>query len=200
MAKTGIAYVAIGASDTFGTGTDNPESESWPTDLTRLLGKQTHLVNLGVPGIDVHDALKVELPVALDAHPDLITVWLAVNDLADQVPLANYTQDLDTLIQRLQTAFPHAHIAVANVPNLTLLPRFQMYNIQQLRAQIADYNTAVASIVNKHNVILVDMYQTWRELAEHPEYISSDGFHPNKLGYLRVAQIFYQVLRQNGIS
>jgi lysophospholipase L1-like esterase len=199
-AKASMTYVAIGASDTFGTGTDNPESESWPSDLTRLLGNQARLVNLGIPGIDVHDALRVELPVALDAHPDLVTVWLAVNDLADQVPIASYAQDLDALIQRLQTSCPHAHIAVANVPDLTLLPRFQTYNIQQLHTQIANYNTSIASIANKYNIILVDLYQTWRELANHPEYISSDGFHPNKLGYLRVAQIFYQALHQNGIS
>lgn len=199
-AKTGMTYVALGASDTFGTGTDNPELESWPSDLTRLLGDRAHLVNLGIPGINVHDALRVELPVALDAHPDLVTVWLAVNDLADQVPVASYAQDLDTLIQRLQTSFPHTRIAVANVPDLTLVPRFQTYNIQQLRALIAGYNTAIASVANNHHIILVDLYQTWRELANHPEYISSDGFHPNRSGYLRVAQIFYQVLRQNGIS
>ena len=57
------------------------------------------LVNLGIPGIDVHEALELEVPVALDAHPDLITVWLAVNDLVDKVPLASYRDDLDTLLQ-----------------------------------------------------------------------------------------------------
>jgi len=157
-------------------------------------------VNLGIPGIVVRDALRVELPVAIDARPDLVTVWLAVNDLADQVSVASYAKDLDTLIQRLQTSSPRARIAVANIPDLTLLPRFRTYNMQQLRTQIASYNTAIAAIAERHRIILVDLYRTSHELGNHPEYISSDGFHPNQLGYLRLAQTFYQVLRENGIT
>ncbi|MBV9258507.1 MAG: hypothetical protein JO215_10855, partial [Ktedonobacteraceae bacterium] len=124
-----LTYVAIGASDTFGIGADDPQTQNWPFDLSTLLGRQVHLINLGVPNIDVHNALGVELPVALDAHPDLVTIWLAVNDLADNVPVASYTHDLDLLLTRLRTKVPHARIAVANVPDLTVLPRFNSYDV-----------------------------------------------------------------------
>jgi lysophospholipase L1-like esterase len=193
--KASLTYVAIGASDTFGIGTDDPQSESWPSDLSASLGKHVHLINLGVPGIHAHNALTIELPVALDTHPDLVTVWLAVNDLADNVPLTAYAHDLDLLLTRLQMAAPHARIAVANVPDITLLPRFQSSDKRALHAQILAYNAAIASIVRAHSVLLVDLYQRWSELAQHPEYISSDGFHPNAVGYTRVAEIFYQVLK-----
>jgi lysophospholipase L1-like esterase len=195
--KARLTYVAIGASDTFGTGTDDPPTQSWPSDLANKLGNGVHLVNLGIPGIHVHEALNVELPVALDSHPDLITVWLAVNDLADQVPLDSYSHDLDLLLSRLQSAAPHTQIVVANVPDLTLLPRFRSTNAQELQTTIVAYNTTIATIVQRHHVLLVDLYQQWRELASHPEYVSSDGFHPNALGYTRVAEIFYQVLQKH---
>ena len=84
-----ITYVAIGASDTFGIGTSDPYSQNWATDLADQLGRNVHLINLGIPGILVHDALNVELPVALDSHPDLVTIWLAVNDLANNVPISS---------------------------------------------------------------------------------------------------------------
>ena len=187
-----ITYVAIGASDTFGQGADDPQTQSWPADLALLLGKDVRLVNLGVPGIHVQDALKVELPIVSDTHPNLITVWLAVNDLADQVPLDQYTQALNQLLDRLQSEAPHAQIAVANVPDVTLLPRFQSYDQQSLQQKIAAYNSVIASSVARHHVVLVDLYQQWQEIAAHPEYVSSDGFHPSTLGYARVAQIFYQ--------
>ncbi len=192
-----LTYVALGASDTFGIGTDDPQTESWPVDLTQQLGAGVRLVNLGIPNIHLANALNVELPIALDAHPQLVTVWLAVNDLADQVPLSSYSHDLDQLLTSLQAANPQLRIAVANVPDLTLLPHFQNVNQQLLREQISAYNTAIASIVQRHHALLVDLYQRWHELATHPEYISNDGFHPSVIGYLRIAEIFYQVLQEN---
>jgi len=137
--------------------------------------------------------LGVELPVALDAHPDLVTVWLAVNDLADNVPVASYSHDLDLLLTRLRTALPHARIAVANVPDLTLLPRFKSANVRTLRTQILAYNNAIATIVARHAALLVNLFQS--DLAQHPEYISGDGFHPSTIGYVQVAQLFYQILK-----
>ncbi|GCE04127.1 hypothetical protein KDAU_14560 [Dictyobacter aurantiacus] len=191
----GLTYVAIGASDTFGTGTNDPATQCWPVDLTHALGSQTRLINLGIPGIDAHDALNIELPVALDAHPGLITVWLAVNDLIDKVPLASYQHDLDSIVRRLRSTNPNTRIMVANVPDLTLLPRFKNGDTQALQRQIAVYNAAIASVVQQNHVVLVDLYQDWPALADHPEYISQDGFHPNELGYAQLADIFYHTLK-----
>jgi GDSL-like Lipase/Acylhydrolase family len=102
-----LTYVAIGASDTFGLGADDPQTQSWPDDLAMKLGSGVRLVNLGVPGITLHQALSVEVPIAIDAHPNLVTIWLAVNDLANVVPIANYTHDLDLLVSRVQRANIH---------------------------------------------------------------------------------------------
>ena len=190
-------YVAIGASDTYGIGSDDPDEQNWPADLTKLLGRGTRMINLGVPSIHAHGAINVELPVALDAHPDLVTVWLAVNDIADQVPVDSYAQDLDHLLSRLHAALPHARIAVANVPDLSYLPRFQNVDHQTLEQQIQAYNAVIATIVARYQVTLVDLYHLAALLAAHPEYISSDGFHPNALGYEALAQIFYGVLQKS---
>ena len=189
-----LTYVAIGASDTYGIGADDPQTQNWPADLSTLLGAQVHLINLGVPNIDVHAALDVELPVALDAHPGLVTIWLAVNDLADNVPVGSYAHDLDLLLTRLRAVGPHVRIAVANVPDLTLLPRFKSYDVQKLHTQILAYNAVIASVVARHSALLVNLYQS--TLAQHPEYISSDGFHPSTIGYTQVAQLFYQILKR----
>jgi len=193
--RAGLTYVAIGASDTFGTGTADPATQCWPVDLTHALGSRSRLINLGIPGIDAHDALNIELPVALDAHPGLVTVWLAVNDLVDKVSLASYQSDLDIIVHRLHAANPSTQIMVANVPDLTLLPRFKHSDTQALHRLIASYNAAIATVVQQNHVILVDLYQDWPALADHPEYISQDGFHPNELGYAQLATIFYHTLK-----
>lgn len=190
-----LTYVAIGASDTYGTGTADPVHESWPADLSRKLGKGVRLINLGIPGIDTPTALRVELPVALDAHPDVVTIWLAVNDLVARVPVPTYQRDLETLLSRLRSAAPHARILVANVPNLALLPRFQHSNTQQLSQQIKLYNQAIATAVNATpRVVLIDLSQFSQTLTDHPEYISNDGLHPSAQGYAQLAAIFYQTM------
>lgn len=132
-----ITYVAIGASDTFGIGTDDPYDDNWANDLAILLGpNHVHLINVGIPSITIHDVLAIELPIAVDAHPDLVTIWLGVNDIAANVPVSSYAPDLDTLFRRLHASSPHVRIAIANIPDLTLLPYFSSSNPQKLHAQI----------------------------------------------------------------
>ncbi|MDQ6662190.1 MAG: SGNH/GDSL hydrolase family protein [Chloroflexota bacterium] len=196
--KAQLTYVAIGASDTFGVGADDPSTENWAADLSTNLGSHVHLVNLGIPGIVLHQALKAELPIALDAHPQVITVWLAVNDLTSRVPLDSYTSDLNVLLTQLRKAAPTARIAIANVPDLTLLPVFSAMSLMDkptLMKYIQAYNAIIASAAKQHGVLLVDLFAKWRELDQHPEYISNDGFHPSTLGYARIAEIFYQTLK-----
>lgn len=195
LPKARLTYVAIGASDTFGIGADDPSTQSWPADLAAKLGSGVRLVNLGIPGIFLHQALNVEVPVALDAHPDLVTIWLALNDAANNVPVDSYTHDLDALLSRIQAAAPQARIAVANLPDLTLLPYFSSSDPQTLYTQAQTYNAAIASVVKLHHVIEVDLYRQWRDLRDHPEYISGDGLHPSTLGYTQIADFFFSALQ-----
>jgi lysophospholipase L1-like esterase len=192
-----INYVAIGASDTFGIGTSDPYSQNWPTDLTEKLGQKVHLINLGIPGISLHDALNLELPVALDSHPELVTIWLGVNDIVDHVPIHSYSHDLDFMLKRLRSQAPSARILIANIPDLTLLPYFATYNQQLLHQQIEQYNATIVHEAQQYHAFLVDLSQQNYNLREHPEYISNDGLHPTDLGYLQLAELFYKTLQQS---
>src|SRR6266852_7651931 len=190
-----ITYVAIGASETFGIGTAHPYTQNWPFDLAALLGPNVHLINLGIPGIRVQDALRIELPVALDSHPDLVTIWLGVNDIAAKVPVSSFANDLNTLLTRLRANSPHARIAIANIPDLTLLPAFGGADQQLLSQQIQAYNTAIAGNAQQHQAILIDLTTQNYNLQAHPDYISSDGLHPTDIGYQQLAKLFYQALQ-----
>ncbi|MFN8635706.1 MAG: SGNH/GDSL hydrolase family protein [Chloroflexota bacterium] len=181
-----LTYVAIGASDTAGVGATVPDRESWPAVLQSRLPAGSRLVNLGVSGTLLQQALDQELPVALDANPDLVTVWLAVNDYGAGVPLERYSAQLDTLLGALQTQ-THALVLVGNIPPLDALPAAARFDLKAVGA----WNAAIADSVQRHGATLVDLSSSWSEVRDHPEYISSDGFHPSTLGYRRLAEIFY---------
>jgi len=82
-----MTYVAIGASETVGIGADDPIREGWAYVFYRTaLPRAATFVNLGIPGATVADALGREVPEAVGIHPDLVTVWLNVNDIVAGVP------------------------------------------------------------------------------------------------------------------
>ena len=189
-----FTYVAIGASDAFGVGTDDPAEDNWPTVLSSLLGSDAHLVNLGIPGETVAEARRTELPVAVDAKPSLVTVWLGVNDIVQSVSVQEYETQLEALLRLLQQQ-THAHVFVGNIPDLTLLSFFAGYDQTALKATISHWNAAIAQAVAATGASLVDLYAGWNELAAHPEYIAGDGLHPSTEGAKRLAEVFFSPIR-----
>jgi lysophospholipase L1-like esterase len=132
----------------------------------------------------------MELPVALASQPNIITVWLAVNDLADGISLASYQEALRQLLVSLRDG-SRARIFVGNIPDLTLLPHFFTYDPAALTSQVEQWNSAIASICAQVGVTLVDIHSAWKSLIYHPEYISNDGFHPSAAGARQLAEFFY---------
>jgi acyl-CoA thioesterase-1 len=184
-----LTYVAIGASDAFGIGTQDPQTQSWPADLSRALGGPVHLINLGIPSATADVAQRDEVPVALAMRPALVTIWLGVNDFDDNVPLATFSRQLQTIITTLkQNGSPV--IYVGNLPDLALLPSFKDRDPIALEQQIQAWNASIAAICVASNVTLVDIYTTWSELGTHPDYIAADGLHPSTLGAQKIADLF----------
>jgi lysophospholipase L1-like esterase len=183
-----LTYVAIGASDAVGVGAANPERDGWVPKLGAQLGSDVRVVNLGVSGSTLSQALQEQLGPALDARPDVVTVWLAVNDLNARVPLNQYAADLDTLLGTLEST--HARVLVGNVPDLAALAAYRGVDSEQVTAEVDRWNAVIAATTARHGDTLVDLHAHWQEIAEHPEYLSSDGFHPSAAGYQALADAF----------
>jgi lysophospholipase L1-like esterase len=149
-------------------------------------------MNLGVSGSTLSQALEEQLGPAVDAQPDVVTVWLAVNDLNARVPLDSYASDLDTLLGQLEAT--QARVLVGNVPDLASLAAYRGVDATPLRKEVDLWNTAIADTVARHGATLVDLHGHWREVVDHPEYLSADGFHPSSDGYQALADVFAEAL------
>jgi len=193
VAATPLTYVAIGASDAVGVGAASPESEGWVPRLGALLGPDVRVVNLGVSGSTLAQALKEQVGPAVDAHPDLVTIWLAVNDLNGRVPLPRYEAELDRLLADVSQ--DGRCVLVGNVPDLTRAPAYAQVDPQVLRATIQEWNAVIGAVVGRHGAKLVDLDARWKELTERPELISADGFHPSSAGYELLATVFMEAYR-----
>jgi acyl-CoA thioesterase-1 len=202
-------YVAVGASETAGVGADHPRTQAWPRVLHDRALPGTRLVNLGVPGATVQDGLDEQLPRALAADPDVVTVWLAVNDVLTLDPVADYEATLRSLVHALRRD-GRTEVLVGNVPPLdrlpayrTCLPGSQVAGVscvlplvptpRQVRALVAEYNAAIARVVAAEGAVAVDLSgDPGRPLSV---VTADDGFHPSTRGHRVIAAAFARALR-----
>ena len=216
-AQRGAVYAAIGASETYGIGAGDRYREAWPQVFYHdVLPPSAVLYNFGIPGATTAQALRDEVPAALAVHPTVVTVWLNVNDLIQGVAPPVYSGQLRQLIQALRRG-GQARVLVANTPDLGQLPAYKAClpnapatgpdclipnglapSPDQVAAAVDAYNAVITQVVNDEGATLVDLHTGDALLAQHPEWISSDGFHPNGLGYAAIARVFENAYRPTG--
>ena len=207
-----ITYAAIGASETVGVGATDPTHDAWPQVFFRTaLPQSTVFYNFGIPGANVDTALSDELPDALSVQPTLVTVWLNVNDLVAGESAAVYEGRLDQLVHALRRGGA-ARVLVANTPYLDHLPAYiecrggtappgvtcpspTMPGSDVLNADVAAYNESIARVVQSQGAILVDLHSQGEVPDVHPDWVSSDGFHPSSSGYAAIAAEFASALK-----
>lgn len=196
-----MVYAAIGASDVVGVGADDPEKESWTAILHSKMPSGTNYVRLGRGGITLTEANRLEVPQAIQAQPDLVTLWNSVNDATRGIPLEQYTKELKSALTRL-TKETEAHIVVLNVPDLTVIMGPLLPSQRGLiQGGIKQWNMGMAQTVAAFGdrVTLVDLFPISNEVLKHPEYLSSDNFHPSSSGYARLADLVWQVISEKGL-
>jgi acyl-CoA thioesterase-1 len=191
-------YVALGASDAVGIGATHPTQDAWVPLLAAALPSGTPVVNLGVSGATLADVIAGQLPIAADAAPRWLSLWVGPNDLRGGVSLEAFAAQLDQILSTLQPPTGTIRtMLILNLPDLRALPAFVGTDPAQLDQQVRAWNAAIASTVARYPdyAVLVDLYDNWGKLAANPQYISGDGFHPSNAGYRRIADIAVATLR-----
>jgi lysophospholipase L1-like esterase len=190
--------MVLGASDAWGVGLGNPTQQNWPSELAEDLDRPVHLINLGIPGETLRQAQRQELPIALDTRPDVVVIWLAVNDVIAQVPQSTYSIELRQTLAAFARQTPHAQVFVGNLPDLTRIPFFADNDVGTLRSRVLAWNNAIAQICAATGATLVDIYQTWNQLGSQQDYIGPDGLHPSQRGADELAHIFSAAILLSG--
>jgi lysophospholipase L1-like esterase len=192
--KISFVYMALGASDATGVGAI-PLTEGYVYLIKAELDKRipgVALVNLGVPGARI-DLIKEQVRVAAQTgvKANLVTLWTGANDLVHGDDPRVFQQDLHFLLTTLKDKISTA-IAVANLPDMTQLPRFRRepsrnVTIERIRA----FNQAIEQESRAANARLVNLFA---EPVEDDLVFDLDGFHPNNAGHRRIAQLFLAVI------
>lgn len=195
--KTGpIMYVALGDSTGAGVGATNG---GYVARLFNQLSAErpgSELLNLCVSGATTEDLLRDQLQRGVDKSPQLVTVGIGINDVGHGFTVeqfaANYEKILSTLREKTQ-----ARIVVTNIPDVSQAPRVPPAARAEYQRQIVQLNERLEEIARRYEVTVFDVFSvTQRELPQHPEFFSSDGFHPSDSGYELWAQQMWPTLLQ----
>ena len=202
-----VIYAAIGASETVGVGTADHLRQAWPQlFFNSALPQSAIFYNFGVPGATTAEAIDLQLPDAVKVHPTLVTIWLNVNDLLAGVPSDTYEAELRTLVGAIHAAGTR-QILIANTPYLDQLPAYlacitpgsstlrcavstPVPDATHLDAVVDAYNAATARVASQEGAVLVDLHAQGEVPQTHPDWLASDGFHPNAQGAAAIAAAF----------
>jgi acyl-CoA thioesterase-1 len=192
-------YVAIGASDTVGVGASDPRTGSWPARIAARLPAGTDYVNLGVSGSVASQAAREQVPAAIATQPQLVTIWLAVNDLNANLSASEYAAALRSVVAPLVSGTT-ARIFIGDVPDLRSVPAYAGTDQAALLARIAAYNAAITALAATFSgrVTVVDLFTGSGPLVSTIT-VSADGFHPSDAGYALIADRFALSMTGAGI-
>ncbi|WP_105035988.1 SGNH/GDSL hydrolase family protein [Cryobacterium aureum] len=175
-----LLYVAIGDSAAQGIGASNPNKSyvGVLADHVRLVTGQTvRVVNLSVSGATVALAVRDQLPRFAKLEPDLVTVAIGANDIAQWNPAA-FEADIRTVFAALP---PH-----------TLIADLPCFHLPQNEVKVAVANAIIRRVADEHELTVVPLHSTtkragFRSILTH---VARDLFHPNDRGYLSWAEAF----------
>ena len=179
-AKGVLLYVAIGDSAAQGIGASVPNRGyvGLLADHMRLVTGQTvRVINLSVSGATVELAVRDQLPRFEKLSPDVVTVAIGANDIA-QWDAAVFTAG----IRRLFEALPE-HALVADLP---------CFHLPHNERKVAIANRLLRERAAAQGLTVVPLHAITKRqgLRSVLTQFANDMFHPNDRGYRVWAEAF----------
>ncbi|MFT7031600.1 MAG: acyl-CoA thioesterase-1 [Cyclobacteriaceae bacterium] len=207
--KDKIKVACVGDSITFGARLEDPLADSYPAQLQKLLGEKYEIKNFGVGGCTLirkgRPTVWNELPKIMEMNPDVVVISLGTNDTCGMGTCGNrkcweYKDELEgdyrDLIDTLQTlsSKPVIHLCAPS-PMVLETPGLDSSRIEGLtirKPRLQDIISIVKNLAKEKKVEFIDLNTP---LDHKPElFTEKDGVHPNKAGYMAIAELVYQEL------
>ena len=179
-----VVYVALG--DSTGVGVGARKGGGYPARLLERIERVrpgSRVVNLCVSGATTADVLNGQAGRVRAAAPTLVTLGIGLNDISRQVEPEQFERNYEEIARRVREQ-TDAPFVVSNLPDISYAPVVPAFMRATVRGRIQLFNDLVARVVERHGLTLVDAYEFSHEIiSNHPEFFSTDGFHPSDEGY-----------------
>ncbi|TCO58051.1 SGNH/GDSL hydrolase family protein [Actinocrispum wychmicini] len=185
------SWVAVG--DSFTEGLSDPGLDGgfrgWADRLAELMAvgePRFRYANLAVRGKMMDEIIAEQVPAAIAAAPDLVTICAGGNDLI--VP----GSDVDELAAKMDEAIVELQRAGSEVLLFAGPDPKAMPMVRRVRAKVAIYNEHLHAVADRHGARIVDLWAM--HVLGDPRAWSDDRLHFSAEGHRRIALRTAEVL------
>lgn len=179
---SGLLYVALGDSTAQGVGASDPDAGYVAVIAERLrasTGKPVQVINLSRSHARVADVTAQQLPDLAGLDPDLVTVGVGGNDIADYDP-DRFRSDITALVDGL--------------PQGTVIADIPYFMHGQADTDANEAAATLTDVAQSRQLVVAPLQETFRGrgwggmLTDY----AADFFHPNDRGHRLWADAFWQ--------
>lgn len=185
-----MVYVALGDSAAQGVGATSATRGyvgQFAKRLSDKEGRPVHIINLSESGARIQDVVKDQLPLLNNYRPDVITLDIGGNDIANfEAP--KFKQEFADLISKLPT-----NTLVADVPYFGGRTQLPLFGSGRAEKDVLIANTIIKELTANTHISIVSIHDATK--ARNGRRIwnyAPDYFHPNNLGYRAWTDAFWQ--------
>jgi sialate O-acetylesterase len=202
-----IKVACIGDSITFGARLEDSNRFSYPAQLQVLLGENYRVENFGTGGCTLirkgTPNVWTQLVKITESNPDIVIICLGTNDTCGGTRACwdhknDFPDDYRDLIDTLRTISSKPIIyTCAPSPMVIETPGLDSTRIADLKERqprLKELITITKEISIEKNTNFIDLNTP---MANKPElFTEKDGVHPNKDGYLYIAELVYIAIQK----
>jgi acyl-CoA thioesterase-1 len=190
-----VVYVALGDSTGVGVGARDGGYVARLFERIKKERPASSLTNLCVSGATTSDVLREQVGPGIESAPTLLTLGIGINDAGRSVSVEQFARNYEEIVKRIR-AGTNAAVVVTNLPDISFAPVVPAFMRDEVRRRIQLYNQRIEQIAARYGLHLVDAYSATHEVIPlHPEFFSSDGFHPSDVGYEYWAKTMWPTVR-----
>ena len=190
-----LRFIVLGDSTAAGLGAVTPRA-AYASVLSERLGERGYHVELssyGVSGARVGDVADEQVPLAVEADPDLVFVGIGANDVTHLTSLASVERDMGDALDALTGT--GAVVVVAGPPDMRAAAWLEpLRSLAGWRGRlVAD---RIEQAAQERGILVVPLAELAGPYFEsNPEdAYAADGFHPGPGGYRAWADAIFPVL------
>jgi len=191
--STHLRVACVGDSITEGTGLNNPTKDSYPSQLSDMLGEGWEVQNFGLAYATLLKSGNVpywktnKFTPSHEYNPDIVVIMLGTNDAKSYnwVDKDQYISDYTALIDTYKNLPSKPIVFICYPP--PVYKTFSGVTDSRIRNEVIPKITQVASL---NGVEIIDIYNVLSNKKE----LFPDGIHPNIEGARQLAQTVYQTI------
>jgi lysophospholipase L1-like esterase len=165
--------------------------------LSEQAGRKVEITNPAVNGFTTLDLIERELPLLREIRPDLVSVLIGVNDLAQGRRADQYRSSLIEIYDEVASLrLPAGRVVAISIPNWSVVPAARDYGELELIRHLTDgFNDIAHEEAESRRFTWVDITAASISGLGSAGWIADDDLHPGDRQYAAWTEVIWHGVR-----